>query len=393
MTERSVRPDHRMVGHTGFLTVGAARYAGRLRRVAGHPSASVPSDTLGKGLSLPGASAVRERKEPSRATSRVAVEAGIHSTPCAEVKRDARPRRAGRALRGSGPRAPEPGEVPGGGGRPAAPAAHERAPAGHAPRGEARRDPRAARARRWARTRSSPTPCGPSATRSRPSSRRSRSSRSRPPPSACTSRTNDDGSLDVFTAGRKMRVMPAPDLDERAFRPGVQVVLNESLNVVEVLEPDRAGEVVKVKDKLGDDRVIVVGRGDEEYVAHLAGSLLDTPIRVGRQRPVRHPVQRRGRAAAQGRGRGARPRGDPRRQLRGHRRARGPDRLDPRRRRAAVPLRGAVPRARARGAQGHPALRASRVRQDPDREGRGRSRSPRRCAERTGRERRALATS
>jgi proteasome-associated ATPase len=92
---------------------------------------------------------------------------------------------------------------------------------------------------------------------------------------------NDDGSLDVFTAGRKMRVMPAPDLDERAFRPGVQVVLNESLNVVEVLEPDRAGEVVKVKDKLGDDRLVVVGRGDEEYVAHLAGSLLDTPIRVG----------------------------------------------------------------------------------------------------------------
>jgi proteasome-associated ATPase len=93
--------------------------------------------------------------------------------------------------------------------------------------------------------------------------------------------TNDDGSLDVFTAGRKMRVMPAPDLDERAFRPGVQVVLNESLNVVQVLEPDRAGEVVKVKDKLGDDRLIVVGRGDEEYVAHLAGSLLDTSIRVG----------------------------------------------------------------------------------------------------------------
>jgi proteasome-associated ATPase len=92
---------------------------------------------------------------------------------------------------------------------------------------------------------------------------------------------NDDGSLDVITAGRKMRVMPAPDLDERRFRPGVQVVLNESLNVVEVLEPDRAGEVVKVKDKLGPDRLIVVGRGDEEYVAHVAGSLLGTPVRTG----------------------------------------------------------------------------------------------------------------
>ena len=93
--------------------------------------------------------------------------------------------------------------------------------------------------------------------------------------------SNDDGSIDVFTAGRKMRVMPAPDIDERALRPGVQVVLNESLNVVEVLEPDRAGEVVKVKDRLGDDRVIVVGRGDEEYVAHLAGQLLTTHVRAG----------------------------------------------------------------------------------------------------------------
>jgi proteasome-associated ATPase len=93
--------------------------------------------------------------------------------------------------------------------------------------------------------------------------------------------TNDDGSLDVITAGRKMRVMPAPDLDERRFRPGVQVVLNESLNVVEVLEPDRAGEVVKVKDRLGTDRLIVVGRGDEEYVAHVAGELLGTAVRTG----------------------------------------------------------------------------------------------------------------
>ena len=94
-------------------------------------------------------------------------------------------------------------------------------------------------------------------------------------------RSNEDGSMDVFTSGRKMRVMPAPDLDERKFLPGVQVVLNESMNVVDVLEPDRAGDVVKVKDRLGEDRLVVVGRGDEEYVAHVAGSLLDAMPRVG----------------------------------------------------------------------------------------------------------------
>jgi proteasome-associated ATPase len=94
-------------------------------------------------------------------------------------------------------------------------------------------------------------------------------------------RTNEEGSVDIVTGGRKMRVMPAPDLDERTLRPGAQVVLNESLNVVEVIEPDRAGEVVKVKERLGEDRVIVVGRGDEEYVAHLAGGLLDATVRAG----------------------------------------------------------------------------------------------------------------
>jgi len=93
--------------------------------------------------------------------------------------------------------------------------------------------------------------------------------------------SNDDGSIDVFTAGRKMRVMPAPDVDERSLRPGVQVVLNDSLNVVEVVDPERSGEVAKVKDRLGDDRVIVVGRGDEEYVAHLAGHLLGSHVRAG----------------------------------------------------------------------------------------------------------------
>ena len=57
--------------------------------------------------------------------------------------------------------------------------------------------------------------------------------------------------------------------------------MNEALNVVEVLAPDRAGEVVKVKDRLGDDRVIVFGRGDEELVATLSAGLKGELIRAG----------------------------------------------------------------------------------------------------------------
>jgi proteasome-associated ATPase len=93
--------------------------------------------------------------------------------------------------------------------------------------------------------------------------------------------SNDDGSVDVVTAGRKMRVMPAPDLDAEKLHSGAQVILNDALNVVEVLDPDGTGQVVKVKDRLGVDRAVVVSRGDEEHVAYLAGSLLGATVRAG----------------------------------------------------------------------------------------------------------------
>ncbi len=93
--------------------------------------------------------------------------------------------------------------------------------------------------------------------------------------------SNEDGSMDVFTAGRKMRVVPAPDLDKEKIHPGAQVILNESLNVVEVLQPDGAGEIVKVKDRLDERRVMVVGRGEEQWVAHMAGDLIEQGVKSG----------------------------------------------------------------------------------------------------------------
>ncbi|MEP7032933.1 MAG: proteasome ATPase [Actinomycetota bacterium] len=93
---------------------------------------------------------------------------------------------------------------------------------------------------------------------------------------------NDDGSVDVFTSGRKMRVNVNPELDASMLRKGIEVILNEAMNVVEVLEPDRSGEVMRVKDRLGEDRVVVIGRGDEEIVATLSAVLRgEETIRAG----------------------------------------------------------------------------------------------------------------
>jgi proteasome-associated ATPase len=81
---------------------------------------------------------------------------------------------------------------------------------------------------------------------------------------------NEDGSVDVFTAGRKMRVNVDPEIQRDRFKRGVEVILNEALNVVDVLVPDVVGEVAKVKHLLEEDRAVLIGRGDEEMVAVLS---------------------------------------------------------------------------------------------------------------------------
>jgi proteasome-associated ATPase len=93
--------------------------------------------------------------------------------------------------------------------------------------------------------------------------------------------TNDDGTVDVFSGGRKMRVAVHPGLDPHELQRGVEVVLNESLNVVMARAPEVAGEVVSIKEILGDNRAIIIGRADEERVTELSEGLVDELIRAG----------------------------------------------------------------------------------------------------------------
>src|ERR1700690_3831990 len=61
---------------------------------------------------------------------------------------------------------------------------------------------------------------------------------------------NDDGTVDVFSAGRKMRVALHPELAGTTLERGQEVVLNESLNVVLARGRETSGEVVTLKDVL-----------------------------------------------------------------------------------------------------------------------------------------------
>jgi len=93
---------------------------------------------------------------------------------------------------------------------------------------------------------------------------------------------NDDGTVDVWSSGRKMRVTLHPDLEDEPLERGQEVVLNESLNVVLARNGELTGEVVTVKEVLeGGLRALIVGRADEERVCELASTVVAEAIRSG----------------------------------------------------------------------------------------------------------------
>jgi proteasome-associated ATPase len=93
---------------------------------------------------------------------------------------------------------------------------------------------------------------------------------------------NDDGTVDVYSGGRKMRVAVHPEIDGEELVRGAEVVLNESLNVVMARSREVSGEVVTLKEVLDDGRrALIVGRADEERVAELAEELQGQRLRAG----------------------------------------------------------------------------------------------------------------
>jgi proteasome-associated ATPase len=92
----------------------------------------------------------------------------------------------------------------------------------------------------------------------------------------------EDGTVDVFTGGRKLRVAVSPDVETDALRTGQEVMLNEALNVVRAMDFEQVGEVVMLKELLVDgDRALVIGHTDDERVVRIASPLKDSVMRAG----------------------------------------------------------------------------------------------------------------
>ena len=90
---------------------------------------------------------------------------------------------------------------------------------------------------------------------------------------------NEDGTVNILSQGRKVKVNLHPALKAEALKPGQELILNEGLNVIEAAGYEIQGEVVILKEQLDPERAVVTLRADEEKVGIIAD-----PLRVQRPR-------------------------------------------------------------------------------------------------------------
>jgi proteasome-associated ATPase len=102
-----------------------------------------------------------------------------------------------------------------------------------------------------------------------------------PNPFGTVLQINADGTVDITSSGRKLRVAVEPTVEIKELESGQEVILNEAFNIVDVREFEPTGEVATVKELLGDNRVVVIGRGDEEKVVTIGAPVADLRLRAG----------------------------------------------------------------------------------------------------------------
>lgn len=93
---------------------------------------------------------------------------------------------------------------------------------------------------------------------------------------------NPDDHFDVLVNGRKLRVSVGGNVDCDSIELGSEVLLNDSMSIVEARHPEHAGDVVTLTKVLEDGiRAIVSFRGDDERVCELSDSLRGANLRSG----------------------------------------------------------------------------------------------------------------
>jgi len=92
---------------------------------------------------------------------------------------------------------------------------------------------------------------------------------------------NEDGTLNILSQGRKVKVNLHPSIKADTLKPGQELILNEGLNVIEAAGYEIQGEVVILKEQLDAERAVVTLRADEEKVGIIADPLRSLRLKTG----------------------------------------------------------------------------------------------------------------
>jgi proteasome-associated ATPase len=92
---------------------------------------------------------------------------------------------------------------------------------------------------------------------------------------------NEDGTVNILSQGRKVKVNLHPSIKAENIKPGQELILNEGLNVVETAGYEIQGEVVVLTEQLDEDRAVVALRADEQKVGIIAEPLRSIRLQAG----------------------------------------------------------------------------------------------------------------
>jgi proteasome-associated ATPase len=92
---------------------------------------------------------------------------------------------------------------------------------------------------------------------------------------------NEDGTVNILSQGRKVKVNLHPSIKAETLKPGQELILNEGLNVIEPAGYEIQGEVVILKEQLDPERAVVTLRADEEKVGIIADPLRTQRLKTG----------------------------------------------------------------------------------------------------------------
>ncbi|MGH3650009.1 MAG: proteasome ATPase [Acidimicrobiia bacterium] len=92
---------------------------------------------------------------------------------------------------------------------------------------------------------------------------------------------SEDGTVDILTGNRKLRVAAQPSVEVKKLQVGQEVLLNEAFNIIDVRYYEPAGDVLRVREVMDDGRVVVIAHADEERVLNRSEAMYEVHLRPG----------------------------------------------------------------------------------------------------------------